>query len=72
MFLAYALILMASVVVDGNGTVFGLSVENSNALMVFLFVTCAINAGLSVVFDKAMRVVAIVVLLTLLVFLPAL
>jgi uncharacterized phage infection (PIP) family protein YhgE len=71
MFLAYALIVLASVVMNGNGAAFGLSVKNSNGLMIFLFVTCAINAVLVVIFDKATRVIAVIVLLTLLVLLPS-
>jgi hypothetical protein len=72
LFVTYVPILLAAILVDGNGEVFGLSTENSTALMIFLVVPCAISASLAVILDKAMRIVAVLILLTLLLFLPAL
>ena len=73
MFAAFAIIVLAAVLVDGNGTVFGLEGPTSNILMIFLFSTCAISACLAIVYDKAMRIIAVAVLLTfLLMFMPAL
>ena len=70
LFSTSALLLVGCLFIDGNGKLFGLNGTFSIGLMTCLFVACATTAILTVIFDKAMRVFAIIVLIALALLLP--
>ena len=72
MFCSWGLIILAAFFTNMDG-VFGLDIRSSRVLVLSLWVTCCASAILTIVYDRAARFVAVVVLFSLVVlFLPTL
>ena len=63
---AFALVLAASILVDGNGEILWLSTRTSTLLAITLFAACAVGAILVIVYDRSYRIAAVMIVLVLL------
>ena len=68
---AFALVLAASILVDGNGEILWLSTRTSTLLAITLFAACAVSAILVIVYDRSYRLAAVMIVLVLLFLLCA-